>query len=50
MLINADTVIDVFESCIDCFSSLLNTDVGAWIGGCIVLLAVVRLIKSLQRI
>lgn len=49
-MIDANVVIDVFNSCIYNLSQLLNTDVGGWIGGCFVLLAVVRLIKALQKI
>lgn len=49
-MINADIVIDLFNSAIDCLSSLLNTEVGAWFGGCLILIAVVRLIKEFQRI
>lgn len=50
MTVNADVVIDVFNSCIDCLSSILGTTVGAWIGGCIILMFVFRVIKYLQTI
>ena len=49
-MIDADVVIDVFNSCIDCLSSMLNTSVGAWIGGCIILLFILRFFKALQNI
>ena len=49
-MIDADIVIDVFNSCIDCLSSLLSTSVGAWIGGCIILCFVFKIIKDLQNI
>lgn len=47
---NADVVIDIFDSCIRNLSVLLDTSVGGWIGGCLVLLALVRLICALKRI
>lgn len=49
-MINADVVIDVFNGAIDCLSSLLSTDVGAWIGGCIIICFVFKIISSFQRI
>lgn len=49
-MVNADVVIDVFNSCIDCLSSILSTSVGAWIGGSIIILLVFRFIKSFQNI
>lgn len=49
-MVNADVVIDVFESAISCLTSLLSTDVGAWLGGILVLLGVIRIFKALQNI
>lgn len=49
-MIDADIVIDVFESCIRCLSSLLDTEVGGWIGGCIVLLFIIGFFRELAKI
>lgn len=49
-MINANIVIDVFNSAIYCLSVLLDTTVGGWIGGMLILIAVVRLIKGLQKL
>lgn len=49
-MVNANVVIDVFNSCIDGLSSLLDTSVGAWVGGFLVLGLVFKAIKCLQTI
>lgn len=49
-MVNADVVIDVFESAITCLSTLLGTDVGAWLGGILVLLGVFRIFKAFQNL
>lgn len=49
-MIDADVVIDVFDSCIYCLSVLLDTSVGAWIGGCFVLLFIFSIFNHLKNI
>lgn len=50
MTIDADIVIDVFNSVIDCLSSILNTEMGGWIGGCIILLFILKFFREMQKI
>lgn len=50
MTIDADVVIDVFESVIKCLSLLLDTDVGGWIGGCIILLFILGFFREMAKI
>lgn len=50
MTINADVVIDVFESTIRCLSAILDTDVGGWIGGCIILLFILGFFREMTKI
>lgn len=49
-MIDADIVIDVFNSVIDCLSSLLNTSVGGWIGACIILCYIIHYAKQITNI
>ena len=49
MTVNADVVIDVFNSAISCLSSLLDTDVGGWIGGCVVLCFIIKFFRQLTN-
>ena len=49
-MVNANVVIDIFNSCIDGISSLLNTSVGAWIGGFLIVGLVFKTIHALQNI
>lgn len=50
MIVSADVVIDVFESAIRCLSSLLDTDVGGWIGGCIILMFIIGFFREITNI
>lgn len=50
MTINADVVIDVFESTIRCLSAILDTDVGGWIGGCIILMFILGFFRDMTKI
>lgn len=50
MTIDADIVIDVFESAVRCLSSLLDTEVGGWIGGCIIVLFIIGFFREMSKI
>lgn len=50
MTVNADVVIDVFNSVIECLSTLLETSVGGWIGGFIILIFVLSCFLELRKI
>lgn len=49
-MIDADIVIDVFDSCIRCLSSLLDTEVGGWIGGCIIVCFIIGFFREMSKI
>lgn len=49
-MVNPDSVISVFNGAIECLSTLLDTDVGSWIGGCIIVLGVIKVIRALTKI
>lgn len=50
MTIDADIVIDVFESAVRCLSSLLDTEVGGWIGGCIIVMFIIGFFREMSKI
>lgn len=49
-MIDADIVIDVFDSCVRCLSSLLDTEVGGWIGGCIIVCFIIGFFREMSKI
>lgn len=49
-MIDASVVTDVFESAVNCLSTLLSTSVGGWIGGCVVLIFILRFFKQFTNI